>query len=174
MADDMIRFRPSPELAADLRSRRERMIPPEPSDSLQARLELDLWRAVRDGELARVRLTLAQARCLADVAGGPLIRPGIGDPMGRMFAACYAAFKLARSGRGGDVSSYGAKHGIDEQALLDVLAGLGPAADHALEDALSRWWAGGQPRDGLQWRDGGEWDAASAEGFAMAGIQVTG
>lgn len=58
----------------------------------------------------------------------------------------------------GDVSSYAAKWGIDEQSLLDRLGALGPAADHALRDALSRWWE--QSRE------------ATAEGFAAVGLRV--
>jgi hypothetical protein len=54
-----------------------------------------------------------------------------------------------------DLSSYGVKWGIDETALLDYLRSLGPSADHALSDAVSRWWANdGEPTiDG--WKDVG-------------------
>ena len=48
--------------------------------------------------------------------------------------------------------------GIDEDDLVEVLRGIGPTADLALRDALSRWWAtGGEP---------------TGEGFAAVGLRV--
>ena len=149
-----VEFRASAPAAAFLASRRDRM-PGEQAGSLdtQARTELELWQSVLAAELARIRLTLPQAAAIADVLGGPQMTAGISPGIGRVFAQCHEAFTLARSGPAGDYGSYGRKHGFNEDDLLRYLGSLGPAADHALADAFSRWWAEVQPRDGMQWRD---------------------
>ena len=59
------------------------------------------------------------------------------------------------------------------------LGGLGPAADHALADAISRWWAEVVPVEGLTRSPDTDdefppIDASSAEGFALVGLRVTG
>ena len=174
-----VQFRDT-EMAEWLRERAERMpfprdrrATPESAVNGQAKAELALWRAILAAELGRIRLTLAQASCIADVLAGSTMDASVAVPLGRVYAECYDAFRIARSGPGGDVSSYGAKHGVDEGALLDYLGSLGPAADHALRDAVSRWWEHVQSRDGLQWRDGDDWDAGSPEGFSAAGLRVT-
>lgn len=123
----------------------------------QARAELALLSDILAAELHGIRLTLEQASCIADVAGGSLLQPSAMRP-GRVFAECYDAFRIARAHDPAGISSYGKKHGVDEDELLEYLGSLGPAADHALADAVSRWWAG-------------EHDA-TAEGFAAAGLLV--
>ena len=124
----------------------------------QARAELGLWHAVLDAELRRIRLTGAELACVADVAAGSLLQPAVSLHAGTVYAQCYDAFRLTREYDPAGISSYGAKHGIDEQDLLDRLGALGPAADHALADAISRWWAGDLD--------------ATAEGFAAVGLRV--
>lgn len=121
----------------------------------QASAELALWQAALAAELRRIRLTAAEARCLADVMGGVTLTPAIGRP-GVCYAEASDAFRIAAERDPASISSYGAKHGIDEARLLDYLGRLGPAADHALADAISRWWDAGE--------DG------TAGGFAAAGI----
>ena len=93
-----------------------------------------------------------------DVLNGFLIQPGISVRPGMVHAEASDAFQIARDTPIPDESSYGAKWGIDERALLDYLARLGPAADHALLDAFSRWWD--QKHD------------ATVEGFAAVGLIV--
>jgi hypothetical protein len=139
----------------------------------QAQAELGMWRDALDGELRRVRLTLAQASCVADVLNGTALTPGVSGTLGIVYAECYEAFRLAREDRSGnplpaplgDVSSYGAKWGPEgtgpakwEQELLDYLGRLGPAADMALRDAVARWWDGAF--------------LPTAEGFAAVGLRV--
>lgn len=173
--DSAIRFRDA-DLAEWLRERAGRM--PFVSDrrstegsaaSGQARTELALWRMALGAELSRIRLTLAQASCVADVMNGSVLDASLGASLGLVYAECYDAFRLAREVRPGvmsDISSYGAKWGPEgcdaakwEQDLLDVLGALGPVADHALRDAIARWWAtDGDP---------------TAEGFAGVGMRVT-
>jgi hypothetical protein len=125
----------------------------------QARTELELWNSTLGAELRRIRLTLKQASCVADVCNGWVMGPGIAIGTGQVFAECHDAFQLARSGPGGDISSYGERWGIDEQELLQYLSTLGPAADHALQDAIARWWE-------LD-------DDATVESFAKVGLRVT-
>ncbi len=107
----------------------------------QAKAELDLWRATLESELHGVRLSLAQAHCVVAVIGAPLLSETVRRP-GRCYTECYDAFAIARRSPAlAAVSSYGKQYGIDEAELLDYLGSLGPAADHALADAISRWWA---------------------------------
>ncbi len=134
--DNRVGFRLNPAVEEWLESRRARMY--SPSRSIQAHTELGLWRTVLAEELKRIRLTLGEAQCLASISGGPMLQPTVGHRLGLLFAEAYDAFRLANEGA--EESSYGAHFGIDEKKLLDWLAGLSPAADLALRDALSRWW----------------------------------
>jgi hypothetical protein len=151
-----VQVRLDDELAGWLADRTTRML--TGSHNVQARLELDMWRATLRAELRRIRFTLAQASCLADLLNGVLIQPGISIRPGMVYAEASDAFQIARDTPIPDHSSYGAKWGIDEQALLEYLARLGPAADHALLDAFSRWWDQDHDR--------------SLDGFAAVGLTV--
>jgi hypothetical protein len=124
---------------------------------------------VLGGELRRVRLTLAQASCVANVCNGWPMDAAVAGSLPLIYAACADAFQIARDvppGLNPDVSSYGAKWAPEaastaqwEQDLLGYLRGLGPGADHALWDAVSRWW-----EQNLE---------ATVEGFAKVGLRVT-
>jgi len=131
------------------------------SHNQQAVMELGLWQTALEHELRRIRLTLPQARAIAAVCNDRTLAPTItASGPGQVFAACYDAFRIARERTHlPDMSSYAAQFGIDEQALLDYLGSLGPAADAALRDALARWW-----------RDDHE---DTVEGFARVGLRVT-
>lgn len=129
------------------------------SHNHQAILELSMWRGALAVELRRIRLTLAQASCIADVCNGWLMDATFGS---LVYAECYDAFKIARdvsAGLNPEISSFGAKWEIDEQALLDYLRDLNPVADHALRYAIVCWWQ--QNLD------------ATVEGFAKVGLRVT-
>lgn len=152
-----IRLTDQDPLAAWLDSRSERMA--TGSRSKQALYELALWHSSLDLELRRIRLTVPQARCIADVCNTWMLDTTTGVSIGLVYAECDDAFRLAREAPGG-ISSYGAQHGIDEKELLDYLARLSPVADHALRDAIARWW-----------QDDGRED--SVEGFARVGLRVT-
>lgn len=105
----------------------------------QAQLELGLWQSALQVELRRIRLTLAQANCVADVLNGSLMSPGIATSVPLVYAEVSDAFQLARADHL-DGAGYGAKWGVDEEALLGYLRTLGPVGDHALHDAVARWW----------------------------------
>lgn len=173
MADDgRVQFR-DVELAGWLRDRAKRMPFTRDRRSTdgspvngQAKAELTLWRMALEAELGRIRITLAQASCIADVLNVGVLEAALGAPLGLAYAECYDAFRFARTGPAPDVSSYGAKWGPEdgdpakwEQELLELLGALGPAADFALRDAISRWWkSDGEP---------------TVEGFAAVGLRVT-
>jgi len=108
----------------------------------EARDELGTWRAVMAGELARVRLTLGEARLLADALAGQ--QPAHGATRAAE-PVCYARCHDLLTRGTGD------QYEITEDRLLAKLQLLGPAADIALEDAFARWRAvGGDPtRDGF-------------------------
>lgn len=154
--DNRVQVRVSPATAEWLGARATRMH--TASIHAQAKTELDMWQTVLQFELRRIRLTLAEASCLADIMNGTLLQPGVGTSLGIAYAEVYDGFRLARA-TGGDISSYGAKWELDEQTMLDKLAALGPAADHALCDAIIRWWEGGHDPD--------------VAGFAAVGLTVT-
>lgn len=173
-----IQARLSDDMASWLAGRAERMH--TGGHNQQAITELGLWRAVLEAELRRIRLTISQARCIADVCNGWLMDATIGIRPGLVYAECYDAFQIARE-TGGNISSYGAKHGPEgcdpakwEQDLLDYLGGLSPAADHALRDAIARWWE--LPDDDeLLPEDAGDAEITQREiaQFGRAGLRVT-
>lgn len=167
--DGRLQVRVSDTLAAWLNDRAARMH--AGSANVQARSELELWHSALGAELRRIRLTLAQASCIADVCNGWMMDAAIAGSFPLVYAECYDAFRIARDvapGLNPDISSYGAKwqaEGDDagpaewEQELLGYLRNLSPAADHALRDAISCWW---------------EQDLEpTVEGFAKVGLRVT-
>lgn len=139
MAGDRITTRlTEPGLADWLDDRTNRMM--TGSLDIQARQELGMWRSALAGELRRIRLTVDQANCLADVMNGALMDAAMAGTAGIVFYNAADAFQLARDTPFPLESSYGEKWSIDEDGLLDYLRRLGPTADHALHDAISRWW----------------------------------
>lgn len=107
--------------------------------STQAQMELGMWQDALAAELRRIRLTLDQANCVADVLNGAMITPGIAGSFPGVYVELTDAFQLARADHLGE-AAYGTKWDIDEEALLAYLRTLGPTADHALHDAVARWW----------------------------------
>jgi hypothetical protein len=113
-----------------------------------ARGELVTFDKLLAVELWRVQLTLAEAQALADVAAGSAHEPyEVGLVL---FGATSDTFRLAREG--GKEASYAARFGVDEQVLLNKLLAVGPAADLALRDAISRWWDAGSGDDADSYR----------------------
>ena len=105
---------------------------------IQARVEMEIWRAVMAAELRRIPLTLAEASCLAAILEGhPPARGPVSSSIGTCYAECHQAFHLARETPG--EPTYAARWGVSEGTLLARLQRLGPAADLALEDAIARW-----------------------------------
>ncbi|MFF7115463.1 hypothetical protein ACFY91_24575 [Streptomyces albogriseolus] len=138
MAEGRISTRLSGELAEWLEDRTDRMMTGSPD--IQARQELGMWRGALAAELRRIRLTVDQANCLADVMNGTILDAALSGSVPIVFFNASDAFQLARETPFPGESSYGKKWGINEDALLDYLRRLGPTADHALHDAISRWW----------------------------------
>ena len=92
--------------------------------------ELEVWRSVQRLELAAVPLTIAELLLIADVLNGSFVATGFGS----------VTAHEAADATGADPGSYGAKWGVDEAALVDKLARLGPTADYALRQAVADFW----------------------------------
>lgn len=132
-----------------LSGRAGRMANPRIND--QARGELNLWRAGMAAELWRIRFTLGEISCVADVLNGTLMDATISSS-GLVYAGVVFEFRHATR------ISYGEKWDIDERELLDKLADVGPVADHALRDAIAAWRADHAP--------------VTVEGFRQYGLNV--
>lgn len=164
-------FAADAELRGWLESRAERVTgmpgPGFPGASLsqQGKAELALWRTALELSLAEIPpMTLGQCLALAHVAAGPVISAAMKAPEGRpvTWGAAAVAFADARAPVGKlpphPGNFYSNMHGIDEDATLALLAGLTVIQDHALADALSRWWEHG----GIE----------SAEAFEALGLRL--
>lgn len=133
MATDPTRLRLTDEQAEWLIDRAERTNAPG-STGQRLKTELDLWRHTLAAELRRQRWSLGELGLLADVLNGSLLADAVPGNLGLVAVEVMDA-------RVGVEGVYGDKWGVDEMALVDVLLRLGPAADIALMDAVSRWWA---------------------------------
>ena len=100
-------------------------------------------------ELKRFPLTENEANCLADVLGGSIVTTG--PVLGSIVLhEAMDAFRIGHEflfNSDMDISSYGTKHRIDEDVLLDKLRRLSPIGDLALRLAIARWWKSDEPRD---------------------------
>jgi hypothetical protein len=179
MAEDYprIQARISDDAAQWLDGRAERMH--TGSRHQQAAVELGLWRSALEIELGRIRLTLAQANCIMDVCNTGTVDAAVGSRPGLVYASCYDAFQIAREAPIPDLSSYGAEWGPDgcdsaqwEQDLLDYLGTLNAVADHALRDAIARWWS--LPDEEPLPDDASEEEKAEAQiaQFASVGLRI--
>jgi hypothetical protein len=164
--DPRIQIRRLPDrLAAFLAERQALMLAGGPAGqpgplSRQVVTELNLLADLLTEELRRIRLTLPQACAIADVLANPILETFVGVGTGLVYGACYEEFQHAREfGPVPGLSSYGVKHGFDEDELLDYLSKLGPAADAALRWAICRFWANDN-------------DGSYAEAFAAAGLRI--
>jgi hypothetical protein len=124
----------------------------------QAITELGLWKMALDAELRKIRLTVPQAECIAEVLDGTLLTTSIAGSLPLVYAECAGAFDIARDSPIPESAAYGTRWGIDEQELLAYLRRLSPVADHALADAIARWREQDLP--------------ATVDGFAKVGLRV--
>ncbi|MFD9151509.1 hypothetical protein [Streptomyces diastaticus] len=156
MADTRIQTRVEEDLADWLTERDLRMH--TGSHHIQAKLELGMWRRALAAELRRIRLTLNQANLIASVLSGTVMTPEIVGSAPAVLMEVGDAFHLARETPLPGEAPYGETWSVDEDALLHYLRTLGPTADHALFDAVSRWWKAGEP--------------GTVEGWANVGLTV--
>ena len=184
-----VEFRATGGLGAWLESRRERTVLARDRDGggtalgMQARLELALWRDVLAAELAAMPpIPLAWADALTEVTGGEQMSAAIAAvrPDGSHYPVLWAEWSVRRADIAGHPgNTFAARYGLDEDKLDSWLKSLSPARDHAVRDALSRWWAEVYPSGSFQMRDwqsidqGTGLDPVSVEGLAAVGLRVT-
>ena len=125
-----VTFRPNADLAQWLEGRAERSFTPAGIGS-RAHTELAMWRTVLEAELGQQRWTLTELAAIAAALNGALIADAVPVGIG------HVAVELTDARRGRED-----EWGFDGDQLLAKLVRLGPAADMALADAVSRWWAG--------------------------------
>lgn len=183
-AAPQVQFRATGGLGSWLASRRERTIlaADRGGDAsklgMQARMELSLWRDVLAAELASMApVPLAWADVLTEVSGGEQMSAAVAAVRddGTWWPVLWAEWAVRRQDTGGHPdNTFAARYGIDEEAVDGWLRSLSPARDHAVRDALSRWWADVWPMDGARGGEGdSEFQAVSAAGFAIVGLRVT-
>ena len=110
-----------------------------------------------DAELRKIRLTVPQAACIADVLDGTLLPVSIAAAFRWCTPSAPApstSSATPRSPRGTPTATWN----IDEEELLAYLRRLSPVADHALADAIARW-----REHNLD---------ATVDGFAQVGLRV--
>lgn len=125
MATDPIRMRLTDDQEAWLVDRSGRATYGRESTGLRVKTELGMWRAVLGAELHQQRWSLADMEVIAGCVGGPDLADAVPLTVGQVAVAVI-------DGTRGDESAEG---------LVARLLRLGPAADLALADAVSRWWA---------------------------------
>lgn len=140
-----VTYRPGSDLAAWLEDRAERSFTPAGAGA-RTRTELFLWRSALQAELDLQRWTLTELAGLAAAMNGTLITDAVPTSVGH----CLVEFTEARRGREDDWDA-GIAEGFAGDVLLGKLARLGPAADMALSDAVSRWWAGDHEHSVAGW-----------------------
>lgn len=101
------------------------------SPALQAREELNLLKSLLAQELRRIPLTVDEASCLVDVMNSTMLDNATGS---------FISWELSEVFQF-EAGIYATKWKIDEASLLEKMRGLCPTADHALRDAISRWWS---------------------------------
>lgn len=148
MPNTRLQVRITDNLAQWLAGRSTRMMTASPD--LQARVELGMWQSALALELRRHRFTLAEACLIADVLNGTTVQPSMGN------AVRFEVEDALRPAVG--ISSDGGKGEVDQAELMAKIGQLGPVADHALADAIARWWAAGAD--------------PTVDGFRAAGINV--
>jgi hypothetical protein len=133
MAEYPVAFAGTEDLIEWLRGRAERSMT-QGSAGMRAKTEIGMWRSVLVTELQRQRWTLAELGLLADCHNGTIITDGIAINIGIVAAGVIDCFQM-------DPGMYGQHHGLDEDEMTKKLLPIGPAADHALADAIARWWS---------------------------------
>ena len=149
---EQIVFRAAPDLTAWLADRDTRAM--GAGSKARARTELQLWRAVLTEELARMTWTLPELAVIAQTLNGTILPDGVGH--GGNLLAWEVADAVAPDPGPQLIPT---DWGVDTGALVERLEGLGLAADLALMDAVSRWWADGDREH-------------TAEGWARVGVRV--
>lgn len=157
-----VAYRPGPDLAGWLEDRAERALSTAGLGA-RTRTELFLWRAVLQAELDIQRWTLTELAALAAALNGSMISDAVPTSIGH----CAVELTDARRGREDDwdadiaaqhAPGLGGNARWSGDALLAKLARLGPAADMALSDAISRWLTGKHEH--------------SVEGWAQVGVRA--
>ena len=121
-------WRPDKDLAAWMVGRAERSMSPS-GLSARTRTEIILWRTALGLELSRQRWTLDELAVIAQACNGVVMSDALGVSAG--LVAVEVSDMISREGS------------ADGDELVGRLMRLGPTADHALADAVCRWWIAG-------------------------------
>jgi len=150
MAKDLIQFAGDPALIAWLDGRAKRSAQLA-SPGKRARTEILMWRDALTQEPRRQRWTLRELALLAEVHHGVIPMNAIATNIGMAAGGII-------DGLHDDLATTDEKWDVYENALTKKLLDLGPTADHALIDAIARWWEAKAEH--------------SVEGWASVGITV--
>ena len=137
-------WRPDKGLAAWMLGRAERSMSPS-GLSARTRTEMILWRAALGAELDRQRWMLDELAVIAQACNGVVMSDALGVSAG--LVAVEVSDMITREGS------------ADNDELVGRLMRLGPTADHALADAVCRWWVAGGDH--------------TVAGWAAVGVRVT-
>lgn len=105
--------------------------------SARVTTEIELWRTVLSAELAQQRWTIDDLETIAQALSSPLIPDTVSATTPRAATEVIEAAHIARVEL--------------DPGLLAKMLRLGPAADHALRDAICRWWTAGAEHTRAGW-----------------------
>ena len=142
MASTPVNIRVPDDLAEWVTSRQTAFHEPS-SVGVGLKAEATMLRDILAAELRRIRLTLEELHVIASVVGATAIDRAIAGSTGLI------------EGELRDARSFGQDIAED---LIDKVAMLGPAGDHALHCAVIQWWTAGGDH--------------SIEGWAQVGVRV--
>lgn len=131
--ENPISWRPNSDMSEWLEGRASRSAQPG-GLSARTRTEMRLWRSCIHHELLRLRFSLNDLAIIASALNGTIIPDAVSKTVPIVAAKVIEHLRVSAEGRPVQMHS-----GDDHQGLVTYLLSLGPTADHALGDAITRW-----------------------------------